>query len=251
MGAPRPAHIVVVVLENHSYNEVALGANAPYIRALFRTGAALTQFYAITHPSEPNYLALFSGSTQGVSGDPCPLTFRTGNLAHSLLSARQTFVGYSEDLPSIGYTGCSSGDYVRRHAPWTNFTDLPASISRPMTSFPRDFTKLPTVSFVIPNLIHDMHNGTLVQADTWLREHLGPYVDWARTHNSLFVLTADEDDGSSGNRIPTVIVGAHAKAGHYATRLNHYSMLRMLEDMYRLPRLGQSATAPAITGIWS
>jgi len=240
----------VVVLENHSFDEIANGAHAPFVQHLVHSGAVLTQYYAITHPSEPNYLALFSGSTQGTSGDPCPLTFRTANLGHSLLAAGRTFAGFAEGLPSTGFTGCTSGLYVRRHAPWTDFTDLPGSISRPMTAFPREFTALPTVSFVIPNLVHDMHNGPLPQADTWLSQHLGAYATWAGTHNSLLVLTADEDDQSSGNRIATIIVGGHVVPGRYAQHLTHYSLLRTIEDMYGLPRLGESASAPGINGVW-
>jgi acid phosphatase len=247
---PRPAHVVVVVLENHSFDEIADGAHAPFVQRLVHSGAVLTQFYAITHPSEPNYLALFSGSTLGISGDPCPLTFQTANLGRSLLNSGRTFAGYSEGLPATGFTGCTSGLYVRRHAPWTNFTDLPTSVSQPMTAFPREFTKLPTVSFVIPNLVHDMHNGPLPQADTWLSQHLGAYVTWADTHNSLLVLTADEDDKSSGNRIATIIVGEHVAPGRYAQHLTHYSLLRTIEDMYGLPRLGKSASAPPINGVW-
>jgi phosphatidylinositol-3-phosphatase len=249
-GLPQPAHVIVVVLENHSFDEVANGAHAPFIQSLVHSGAVLTQYYAITHPSEPNYLAVFSGSTQGVTGDACPVTFRTGNLARSLLNAGQTFAGYSEGLPSTGYTGCTSGLYARRHVPWTDFTDLPSSVNRPLTAFPRSFAALPTVSFMIPNLVHDMHNGPLPQADTWLRQHLGAYVTWARTHNSLLVLTADEDDRSSANRIATIVVGDHVTPGRYAQRLTHYSLLRTIEDMYGLPRLGHSATAAGIAGIW-
>lgn len=249
-GLPRPAHVVVVVLENHSFDEIVQGAQAPFIQSLVAAGAVLTQFHAITHPSEPNYLALFSGSTQGVTDDHCPLSFSGANLGRSLLDAGRTFVGYAEDLPSAGYTGCSSGDYARKHAPWTDFTNLPASVNQPMTAFPPDFTQLPTVSFVIPNLVHDMHNGPLPQADTWLDEQLGGYLAWARTHDSLLVLTADEDDGSSANRIATIVVGAHVAPGRYPQPLTHYSLLRTIEDMYGLPRLGGSATAARIDGIW-
>jgi acid phosphatase len=249
-GLPRPAHVVVVVLENHSFSEVIGRTQAPFIAGLARSGAVFTRFYAITHPSEPNYQALFSGSTQGLTSDACPVNYRAPNLGSSLLAARRTFVGYAESLPRSGFTGCTSGAYARKHCPWINF-DLPARVSLPMTAFPRDLAALPTVSFVIPNLQHDMHDGTLAQADSWLRAHLGGYARWARAHNSLLIVTADEDDRSAGNQIPTIISGAHVRAGHYARHYTLYSLLRTIEDMYALPHLGNARTAATITGSWS
>ena len=247
---PRPAHVVVVVLENHSFSEVIGRSQAPFIAGLARGGAVFTRFYAITHPSEPNYQALFSGSTQGLTSDACPVNYRAPNLGSSLLAAGRTFVGYAESLPRSGFTGCTSGAYARKHCPWINF-DLPARVSRPMTAFPRDFATLPTVSFVIPNLQHDMHDGTLAQADSWLSAHLGGYARWARAHNSLLIVTADEDDRSAGNQIPTIISGARVRAGHYARHYTLYSLLRTIEDMYALPHLGHARTASTITGSWS
>ena len=91
--------------------------------------------------------------------------------------------------------------------PWTNFPNLPASINKTFRAFPSNYADLPDVSFVIPNMIHDMHDGTIGQADSWLRSRLGGYATWARTHNSVLVLTWDEDDFGVRNQIPTVIVG--------------------------------------------
>jgi phosphatidylinositol-3-phosphatase len=247
---PQLAHVVVALIENHAFDEVLGSASAPFLNGLASRGATFTQFYAITHPSEPNYLAVFSGSTQGLSSDACPARYDAANLASSLLEAGRTFTGYAEGLPQSGFTGCSSGDYARKHCPWINLTSLPARVSQPMTAFPSDFASLPTVSFVIPNLQHDMHDGTVAQADSWLQQHLSGYVSWAHAHNSLLIVTADEDDGSTDNRIPAIMAGAHVKAGHYAQRYNLYSLLRLIEDMYRLPRIANSAAATPITGIW-
>ena len=239
-----------MVLENHSFSEVIGRSQAPFIAGLARGGAVFTRFYAITHPSEPNYQALFSGSTQGLTSDACPVNYRAPNLGSSLLATGRTFVGYAESLPRSGFTGCTSGAYARKHCPWINF-DLPARVSRPMTAFPTNFAALPTVSFVIPNLQHDMHDGTLAQADSWLRAHLGGYARWARAHNSLLIVTADEDDRSAGNQIPTIISGARVRAGHYARHYTLYSLLRTIEDMYALPHLGHARTASTITGSWT
>lgn len=171
---PRPDHVVVVVMENHSSANVTGNPQAPYINALAGRGALLTQSFAVAHPSEPNYLALFTGSTHGVTSDACPLTLTGTNLAAELAQAGATFTGYSEGLPTAGDRVCSSGRYARKHAPWVNFASLPTTVNQPFTAFPTDFTTLPTVAFVIPDLEHDMHDGSVSTGDTWLAEHLDP-----------------------------------------------------------------------------
>ncbi|MBX5437180.1 MAG: acid phosphatase [Alicyclobacillaceae bacterium] len=258
LAVPPPDHVVIVVEENHSYPEIAGNPNAPYIRSLMREGAVLTNYHGVEHPSQPNYLDLFSGSNQGVTDDSCPHRFSAPNLASELMAAHLTFRGYAEDLPSAGYTGCSNGrvglpwgaTYARKHCPWVNFTNVPPADNRPFTQFPKDFSKLPTVSFVIPNLRHDMHSGSVLAADTWLRQHLQPYVAWARTHNSLLIVTWDEDDGSADNHVPTLLVGPMIRPGRYTERVNHFNLLRTIEDLYRLPHLGNSKNARPITDVW-
>jgi PKD repeat protein len=248
---PTPDHTVVVVMENHSSSQVIGNANAPYINSLASSGALMTQSFAVTHPSEPNYLALFSGSTNGVTDDGCPYTFTTTNLADQLAAAGKTFVGYSESLPSVGYTGCTSGNYARKHNPWVNWPSVPAAANQPFTAFPTDFSTLPTVSFVIPNLQNDMHDGTVAQADSWLQSNLGAYVTWAKQHNSLLLLTWDEDDNNAGNQIPTILVGERVHTGSYAETINHYDVLRTIQDAYALPSNDLSAAARPITDVWA
>jgi acid phosphatase len=210
----------------------------------------LTQSYALAHPSQPNYLALFSGSTQGVTNDDCPLGFDGPNLARSLLDARFSFAGYSEDLPSVGFTGCSAGEYARKHNPWVDFSNVPAAVNKPIAAFPSDLAALPTVSFVIPNLVHDMHDGTPAEADQWLQDRLGAYANWAPAHNSVLIVTADEDDYSSNNRIATIVFGARVVAGGYDQHVDHYGLLRTIGDAYGLTPIGESARAQPISGIW-
>ncbi len=247
---PRPAHVVVVIEENHAYSEIIGSSSAPYINSLASQGAVLTNSHAVTHPSEPNYLALFAGSTFGLSDDSCPHTFTSANLAQELISARGSFGGYSEDLPSVGYTGCLSSDYARKHNPWVNFANVPSSVNMPFSGFPTSFSSLPMVSMVVPNLQDDMHDGTIEQADTWLQSHIDSYVKWAKTNNSLLIVTWDEDDNSNANQIPTLFVGTMVKAGSYSENVNHYNVLRTLETMYNLAPVGKSATAIPITDIW-
>jgi acid phosphatase len=248
---PAPAHTVIVIMENHAYGEIIGSPQAPYLNQLARQGTLFTHSYAITHPSEPNYLALFAGGTQGVTDDSCPHRFAAANLASELIAAGKTFAGYSEDLPGTGSAVCTSGEYARKHVPWTDFSNVPAADSKPFTSFPAgDYARLPALSFVIPNLCHDMHDCPVSTGDAWLRAHLSGYARWAASHASLLVVTWDEDDSSAGNQIPTIMTGQMVRAGRYSAPVTHYGVLRTLESLYRLPPTGHAAAAHVITGIW-
>ncbi|WP_245180963.1 alkaline phosphatase family protein [Streptomyces montanisoli] len=251
---PTPDHVVVVVMENHADGQIIGSSSAPYINSLKSGGAYLSSSYAVTHPSQPNYFALFSGSTQGITDDSCysPGFTSAANLGSELAAAGQSFASYNESLPSQGSTVCSSGEYARKHNPWFGFTNVPTSTAHTFKQFPTDYTRLPKVSFVIPNLCDDMHDCSVSKGDTWLKDNLGPYAAWARTHNSLLVLTFDEDDSHSGNRIPTLFYGQPVTVGSSSsTRYTHYSVLRTLEDMYGTGHAGRSADAADITGIWA
>jgi acid phosphatase len=248
---PHPHHVVVVVMENRSYADVIGRPQAPYINSLARQGALFTRSYAVTHPSEPNYLALFSGSTQGLANDSCPHTYSGENLGHALLQRRRSFVGYSEGLPSTGALACAHGAYARKHNPWVNFSSVPKAANQPLTAFPTGFGRLPRLSFVVPNLNHDMHDGTVAAGDRWLNIHLGRYASWAHTHNSLLVLTWDEDDRSQGNHIATIVLGAHVRPGLYSERVDHYRVLRMLTDLEGVPPVGRGRAARPVTSVWT
>lgn len=250
-GPPALQHLVIVMEENHSFADIIGNKNAPYLNRLAAHGASLTNYFAIRHPSQPNYVALFSGSTQGLTDDSCPHTYHANNLAAALRAAHRSFVGYSESLPRAGYEGCNAGSYARRHAPWTDFAGLPASVSQPWRSFPSNYAKLPTVSFVIPNVDDDMHDGTVAQGDSWLRTHLGAYATWASSHDSALIVTWDEDDYSESNQVAAIVVGAHVRTTRYAQRADHYTMLRTLEWLFGLPALGASAHRQPISGIWT
>ncbi|WP_438829010.1 alkaline phosphatase family protein [Streptomyces hintoniae] len=254
-GVPTPDHVVVVVFENHAYSQVIGSSSAPYINTLTSGGANLTQAYAETHPSQPNYFALFSGSTQGVTDDSCytPGFSSAANLASEVIAAGGSWASYNETLPSQGSTTCSSGNYARKHNPWFGFSNVPTSTARTFAQFPTDYTTLPDISFVIPDLCGDMHDCSVSTGDTWLKNKLGAYATWAKTHNSLLVVTFDEDNRLSGNRIPTVLYGQPVTAGSSsATTYNHYDLLRTLEDSQGLgAHAGNAASARDITGIWA
>jgi acid phosphatase len=246
---PKFDHIVVVMEENHSFNDIIGSSSAPYINSLATSGALFTQSFAVTHPSEPNYLAIFSGSTQGVTNDSCPHTFSANNIGNELRTAGFSFTGYSEGLPSDGSTVCTSGEYARKHNPWVNFSDLPTSVNKKFSEFPSstNFASLPTLSFVVPNLLDDMHDGTIQQGDTWLKNNINAYAQWAKANNSLLIVTWDEDDGSQSNQVPTLFSGAHVATGKFSEKITHYSILRTIEDAYGLGHLGNSASATPIT----
>jgi acid phosphatase len=242
--------VVVAIFENKSVAQVLRGA--PYLRGLTRRAAVFTNSRALTHPSQPNYLALFSGSMQGVRDNRCfaPLAGRA-NLARQLLDRGRSFVGYAEALPYPGFTGCLAGRYAAKHNPWVHFANLPAWTNQPFAAFPRNYAALPTVSFVVPDLCNDMHDCSTGTGDRWARRYLDPYLRWADWHNSLLIVTFDEDNGSSGNRIFTVFAGAGVRPGGYAERVDHYRVLRTIEYWYGLPALGAAAARPPITDIWS
>jgi phosphatidylinositol-3-phosphatase len=248
---PHPNHVVVVMEENRASTQIIGSSSTPYINSLAKQGALFTNSHAVTHPSEPNYLALFSGSTQSVTDDSCPHTFAGPDLGGQLISAHKTFSGYSETLPAAGYVGCSfNGLYARKHNPWVNFTDVPASDNLPWTSFPVRYSSLPQVSIVVPNLQDDMHDGTAQQGDAWLKNNIDGYVQWAKTNNSLLIVTWDENDGELGNVISTIFVGPMVKTGQYGENISHYNVLRTLEDMYGLGYANGSASAAAIADCW-
>ncbi|MFE1199482.1 alkaline phosphatase family protein [Streptomyces olivaceoviridis] len=254
-AVPSPDHVVVVVFENHAYSQVIGSSSAPYINSLKAGGANLTQSYAETHPSQPNYFALFSGSTQGITDDSCytPGFSSAPNLASELIAAGRTWASYNETLPSQGSTTCSSGTYARKHNPWFGFSNVPTSTAKTFAQFPTDYSTLPQVSFVVPNLCSDMHDCSVSTGDTWLKNNLGAYATWAKTHNSLLVVTFDEDNRLSGNKIPTVFYGQPVAAGSSSsTTYNHYDLLRTLEDTQGLTtHAGNAASAKDITGVWA
>ncbi len=271
-GIKVPDHVVIVIEENHGYDQIVGSDSAAYINKLLAESAVFTDAHGVTHPSQPNYLAIYSGSTQNINGDQClkdSTPFTTPNLGAALLQNGYTFKGYAQSLASAGYLEC--GDvkseltggilYARKHCPWVNWqgdknNNIPDSLSQPMTSFPKDFSQLPTVSLAIPDMDYDMHNiGTvgdsaaIIRGDNWLKENISAYVEWAKTHNSLLILTYDEDQFTAQNHILTLFAGANVKPGKYTQRINHYNVLKTLETMYGL-HVQDTTKEVAIKNIW-
>jgi phosphatidylinositol-3-phosphatase len=243
-GLPTPDKVVVVVLENKSLRTIVGHRQAPYINALARNGALLTNSHGVAHPSQPNYFALFAGGTLGVRTNLCPQgPFDRENLYTSLESVGRSFGAFSQGLPRTGSDVCVADWYERKHNPVPSFTNVPGSANRPMTSFPkRRFDRLPTVSLLIPDELHNMHDGPVRRSDDWVRARLSPYVRWAKRHNSLLVITFDEDGlDTPDNRIPTILFGPMVKPGRYRQFVSHYNVLRTLTSMYDAPAVGRAA----------
>jgi acid phosphatase len=251
---PRPAHVIIIVEENKANSTIIGNPHAPYLNQLAKSGASFPNASGVAHPSQPNYLALFTGRIN-LDADTCPeqsVPPSQPSLGGALIEARLSFAGFAEGLPRIGFTGCSSGDaegYARKHAPWVNFADVPSSANLPFAALP-NLDRLPTVAFIIPNLAHDMHTGSIAAGDAWLRRYVAPVIDWARAHDSIVIITWDESDTLYGNSIPLIIVGAGVKPGTYDEAVDHYRILRTVEDFYGLPHLGSSANVAPIQDVW-
>jgi acid phosphatase len=250
-AGPRGSQVTIVLMENKDYGLVVGSPQAPYLnKTLVPQGVLLRNSHAIGHPSEPNYLALFSGSTQGIHGDPCPASFQTGDIASELIAAGKTFAGYSESMPRDGYTGCYHGLYDRNHNPWVEFKNVPSSDNLVYDGFP---STVPTFVWITPNLCHDTHDCAVRAGDNWLSKNLPPIIAWDKAHDGLLILTWDEaaPDNSGKNHIPTVLVGPMIRAGVDDTQnVDHYAVLRTMEKILGAACIAKECHAPLLTGIW-
>jgi phosphatidylinositol-3-phosphatase len=236
-ATPAFSHVVVLILENRSFNQISGNDKAPFLNRLAGCGALMTNSHGVAHPSQPNYLALFSGSTHHVMDD-YKHTLDGPNLATALAHAHKSFAGFVEK------------NSPRKHKPWESFANA-RETEREMDQFRAAFSKLPAVSFVIPDNGHDMHDGSVEQADTWIEAQIAPYARWAARTNSLLVVTFDEASLLFGNHIFTLFYGAHVKPGRYPDRIDHYDVLRTLIDIARLTPFGKAAKRQPITSVWA
>ncbi|WP_266159434.1 alkaline phosphatase family protein [Dyella silvatica] len=271
----RPDHVVVVMMENKDYADIVGNADpntgAPFINALLPIAASFTDSHGVQHPSEPNYMELFSGGSQGITANetPAKLPLTVSNLGAQLQAAHYSFSQFAEGLPSDGFAGTAEAGYTSPYgtyypsenvAIWWTSTASPQplntmlpSVMHTMQDFPTDFSTLPTVSFVHATEDDNMHNDGVNHGDNWLRLHMSSYAQWAMTHNSLLVLTWDESrsDAPDTNHIPTLFIGPMISPGNYSETINHYNVLRTLEDMYGLPYAGAAASANSISDVWN
>ena len=303
---PTYDHVVIVIEENKDFEQI-FGSKfkADYINALAAEGANIVRMFGEEHNSQGNYFWLFSGGNQSVgffdqvpsAGNHPNYPFTASNLGDQLIKKGLSFKGYSESLPTVGSKvdfdppNCSGENciYGRKHVPWISFGNVPneatiaTSSNLRFSDFPSDYAALPTVAFVIPNLNHDMHNGSpansIPAGDDWLKRNLDGYYQWAKTHNSLLIVTFDENDDKDKyhgltnplvrpgsyppaneheqhlldlqNRIVTIFLGAHIKPGAYTEGkgVTHVNILRTIEAMYGLPKSGAQQPNAAGAGI--
>jgi phosphatidylinositol-3-phosphatase len=248
---PHGSQVTILLMENKQYSRVVGNPQAPYFnKTLVPQGVLLRNSHAIGHPSEPNYLALFSGSTQHIHGDRCPVYFKTTNIASELIAAGKTFAGYSESMPRDGYKGCYHGLYDRNHNPWVEFKNVPSTDNLVYDGFP---SEVASFVWITPNLCHDTHDCPVKDGDTWLSQNIPPIIAWDQKHDGLLILTWDEaaPDKSGKNHIPTVLVGPMIRPGVDDTQdVDHYSVLRTIETILGVPCIAHDCHASPITGIW-
>jgi hypothetical protein len=257
---PRFTHVLVVVFENHERNEIAGNPDAPTFRALARRYATLTRYDAVTHPSLPNYLALVSGSTQGITSDCTDCLVAGRSLADTLEAAGRTWKTYAEGLPAPGYVGASAGRYAKKHDPFLYFRRVIGSAARrdrvvPFTNLRRDVarSRLPDFALVVPDLCNDMHDCSVATGDEWLRTEIVPLLRSPALAGGVVFVVFDEgtSDEGGGGRVEALALGPAVRRGSvFAGSTNHYGLLRTIEDAWGLPRLGLSARARPIGGIW-
>lgn len=251
---PAANHVFVIVEENHSYSSVIGNSSMPYLNSLASKYGLATQYYANTHPSIGNYFMLTTGEIV-TNDDHFTRTITVDNIVRHLLKAGKSWTAYAEDLPEVGYTGGNTGQYVKRHNPLAYFSDVAnSSVQRlnlvPLSQLATDLRNnaVPSLAFIVPNLINDAHNGSLAQADAWLSNNVPKILaSSAFTDNGLLVIVFDESYGSDkaygGGHIPTVIVGPKVKSGYKSTV--HYAHQNLLKTVLLALRADTSLGAAA------
>jgi hypothetical protein len=260
-GAPAAVstfdRVVVVVFENKERGHVIGSRAAPTFNRYAKQYANLTAYYAVTHPSLPNYIALVSGSTGGIRTNCTSCSIDKPNLADSLEAAGLSWRTYAEGLPNAGFTGPVFRRYAKKHNPFLYFrsiVDAPKRRNRvvPLARLAADVRTgaLPDFSLVVPDLCNSMHDCSVAVGDKWLRRVVQPLLNLPRT--AIFVVF---DEGSTsirgGGHTPALVVGTAVRPqSRNGAVSGHYSVLRTIEDAWGLPRLGASTRARPITGIW-
>jgi hypothetical protein len=253
---PRIGHIYEIVLENHEVGSIIGSGSAPYINGLARQFGLATNYTAVSHPSLPNYLALWSGSTQGVRDDDVH-DFASGRtLADQITASGRTWHVAAENVPLGCFTGASSsggedgsGTYVRKHEPaisWTSVSTSPSRCAR-ITNFSHFNPGLGNFWFIAPNLCHDMHDCSVATGDAWLKGFLPRILgSTAFKTNGLILLTFDEGstDKGGGGKVATIVISPKARASFSSSQAhNHYSLLRTIEAVWGMPCMAKTCSA--------
>ena len=265
-ATPRPLvpnfeHLVIVVLENKEFGTVIQSPRMPYFNRLAKSYTLLTQHYAVTHPSLPNYLALIGGDTFGVTFDCDSCIYDAPTLPDQIEASGRTWKTYQEDMPSPCYPNPYAGNYAIKHNPFLYFKPIRLDAARcarsvvPFTQLSADLQAgaLPNFLFITPNLCNDAHDCEINITDDWLKtfmSQLQPALD-ADGKPYLIIITWDEGQGKhsccglpeeAGGRVATILVSPQAKNGFQDdTPYTHYSILKTIEQAWSLPFLGHAA----------
>ena len=264
-AAPKPAvprfkHVIVAVFENKERSEIAGNPAAPTFNALGRRYATLPGYTGVAHPSLPNYLALVSGSTHGITNDCTDCVVDGPSLADTLAAAHRTWKTYAEGLPSTGSTDAFAGRYAKKHDPFLYFRRVLANrawLDRvvPFGQLAADVRsrRLPDYSLVVPDLCHDMHDCSVRTGDRWLKANIVPLLASPALAGSVVFVVFDEGSSSrgGGGNVTALATGPAVRPGAtFTAAANHYSLLRTIEQAWGLPLLGKSAHARPVIGIW-
>ena len=255
-SAPSFKKVLLIVLENADYDEAAA---QPFLTKLAARGATLTNYSAVTHPSQPNYVALVAGDTLGVADD-ARVDLPGRHLGDLLDDKGLEWGAYAEGYPGACFLGARSGRYARKHVPFASFARVqenPAQCARikEASALAADAAagKLPAFSLYVPDLDDDGHDTGVAAADRWLAGFLGPKLDDPGFMKDLLIaVTFDESEGRADNRVLTVLVGGGAVAGAASgAAYDHYSLLKTVEKGLGLGDLGRrDASAVAIDDVW-
>jgi phosphatidylinositol-3-phosphatase len=267
-AGPAVSRVILVVEENHEYGQIIGSRQAPFLNRLAARGVLLTRYYAVTHPSLPNYLALLAGDPLGMHGN-CYACRQPGrNLVDQLQAAGISWKAYYQGLPASCATVAKVGAYASKVNPFMHLADVRDSAVRchrvvPLTRLAGDLRggRLPRFTVVTPDLRHDMHSGTVASADAFLRRlyrELAGSPAW-RT-GTVLVVTFDEGTsgrglhGHGGGHVATIVAGPGIPAGlRDPTPYDHYALLRSIEQRFGLQPLRHAAdpgtaTIPAVAG---
>jgi hypothetical protein len=264
--APKGSHTVLIVLENHEFGEVIGATDAPYLNKLASQGTLATNFHAITHPSLPNYLALFAGSTFGIE-ENCSDCLASGtNLATQLAATGKSWRAYMGAMPSVCYAGAAEvGSYAKKHNPFMYFPSVTSDPSLcnqvvPEALLQADLARgrLPAFAWITPDLCRDAHDCTFGSADEYLRRVV-PKIRRQLGPDGLLTITFDEGTtnsgccgGAVGGHIATVLLGPGVRKGfRLRAERSSYSLLATIEDRFGVARLRRAQTAPALSAAFT
>lgn len=247
--------VIYVLFENTNFQVVM---RQPFFSQLAHDGALFTNFTAQAHPSQGNYIAMTSGSLYGVQDDK-PVDLNVGNIADLLEAKGLTWKVYAEDYPGNCFTGPTSAGYARKHNPFMSYLNIQKNFKRCANivnakQFEQDASRgeLPNYIFFVPNLRDSGHDSNVMFADAWYEMHFSKFVNDPKfMERTILISSFDESGNDNRNQIYTSVFGAKIKPGVYSDRLNHYSLLQMIEDNWQLGNLGkEDVSAPVMPNIW-